>query len=172
MEGRIAMGSMIVGMAIIGASQGAIYGDVPRDKETRDLWKLEGIKPYTFRVGDTLVSYRDLEPFNTIIATAANLFNYQHALDEDIKTEFLETLTFMVSAALVDKSMLAGVDDLASVLDPQGLQRKGGRLFAQTARSALPWSGLLGSVGDVLDANEKEAQGMFCLLYTSPSPRD
>jgi len=164
MEGRIAMGSAIVTMAMIGAASGKIYGDVPRDKETRDLWKLEGIKPYTFRVGDTLVSYRDLEPFNTIIATAANLFNYQHALDEDIKTEFLETITFMMAAALVDKSMLAGVDDLASVLDPQGLQRKGGRLLAKTFRSALPWSGLLGSIGDVLDANEKEAHGMFEIM--------
>ena len=165
MEGRIAMGSMVVTMAMIGAANGNIYGDVPRDKETRDLWKLEGIKPYTYRIGNTLVSYRDLEPFNTIIATAANLFNYQHALDEDIKTEFLETLTFMTAAALVDKSMLAGVDDLASVLDPQGLQRKGGRLFAQTARSALPWSGLIGSIGDVLDANEKEAQGMLEIMF-------
>ena len=164
MEGRIAMGTAIIGMAMLGAAQGNIYGDVPRDKETRDLWKLEGIKPYTFRLNNTLVSYRDLEPFNTIIATAANLFNYQHALDEDIRTEFAETLIFMMSAALVDKSMLAGVDDLATILDPQGLEKKGGRLFAQTARSFLPWSGLLGSIGDVLDANEKEAQGMLEIM--------
>ena len=70
----------------------------------------------------------------------------------------------MMSAALVDKSMLAGVDDLATILDPQGLEKKGGRLFAQTARSFLPWSGLLGSIGDVLDANEKEAQGMLEIM--------
>lgn len=30
----------------------------------------------------------------------------------------------MMSAALVDKSMLAGVDDLATILDPQGLEKK------------------------------------------------
>ena len=164
MEGRIAMGSAIFTMAMMGAAAGNIYGDTPRDKETRDLWKMEGIKPYTFRVGNTLVSYRDFEPFNTIIATAANLFNYQHALDEDIFTEFAETSIFMMSAALVDKSMLAGVEDLATVLDPQGLERKGGRLLAQSARSILPWSGLLGSVGDLLDANQKEAVGMFEIM--------
>ena len=164
MEGRIAMGTAIVGMAILGASQGNIYGDIPRDKEMRDLWKMEGIKPYTFRFNNTLVSYRDLEPFNTIIATAANLFNYQHALDEDLYSEFAETLIFMASAAVVDKSMLAGVDDLATILDPQGFQKKGGRLFAQTARSALPWSGLLGSIGDVLDANQKEAESMWEIM--------
>ena len=164
MEGRIAMGSAILGMAIAGAAAGNIYGDAPRDKEMRDLWAMEGIRPYTMRVGNTLVSYRDFEPFNTIIATGANLFNYQHALDEDLFSEFAETAIFMMSAALVDKSMLAGVEDLATVLDPQGLERKGGRLFAQTARSILPWSGLLGSIGDLLDANQKEAVGMFEIM--------
>ena len=164
MKGRIAVGSSIVAMASIGAAMGNIYGDLPRDKEMRDLWRQEGIKPHTMRIGNVLVSYRDVEPFNSIIATAANVFNYQHALDEDIKTELLETLTFMAAAAVVDKSMLAGVDDLASVLDPEGLANKGGRLLAKSARSVLPYSGLIGSIGDLLDANQKEANGILEML--------
>jgi hypothetical protein len=164
MEGRIAVGSSIVAMASIGAAMGNIYGDLPRDKEMRDLWRQEGIKPHTMRIGNTLVSYRDIEPFNTVIATAANVFNYQHALDEDIKTELLETLTFMAAAAVVDKSMLAGVDDLASVLDPEGLLNKGSTLGGKFARSGLPYSALIGSIGDLLDANQKEANNMLEMM--------
>ena len=163
-DGRIAMGSTIASMAFIGAMTGSIYGDVPRDKEMRDLWKMEGIRPHTMRIGNTMFSYRDLEPFNTIIATAANLANYQHALDENIRTEMFETLSFMAAATLVDKSMLAGVEDLAAVLDPEGLANKGGRLVSKTLRSALPYSGLLGSMGDVLDANQKEANNMWEMM--------
>ena len=47
MKGRIAIGTTFIGAAIAAAYAGNLYGDLPFDKETRDLWRLQGIQPYS-----------------------------------------------------------------------------------------------------------------------------
>lgn len=46
MEGRIAVGSAITGLATIATLNGNMTGDYPYDKKDRDLWIAKGIQPY------------------------------------------------------------------------------------------------------------------------------
>ncbi len=160
-KGRIAIGTTFIGAALTAAYAGNLYGDLPFDKETRDLWKIQGIQPYSFkaRVGgrDVYISYRDLEPFNTLLSSAANFANYQHVLGTDWRDEWGEKLVWMSTAVFVDKSMLAGVEDLAVLLNADSAGGQVSNIFTRGLRTMAPGYGILGQLGDIVDANEKEA---------------
>ena len=161
MKGRLAMGTTLIGAATAAAYAGQLYGDLPFDKETRDLWRINGIQPNSIKVSvggrDVYVSYRDLEPFNTLLAATANLVNYQHVLGTDYRDETAEKLVWMATATFVDKSMLAGVEDLAILLNADSAGGQVQNILTRGLRTLFPGYGLLGQLGDIVDANEKEA---------------
>ena len=135
------------------------------DKETRDLWRLQGIQPNSFKIGDVYVSYNDIEPFNTLFTATANVVNHTHVLGDDIRDDMLEKLVFMATAVVVDKSMLAGVEDLAQVLSPTTGGTKLQRAGAKLARAHLPYAGLLAQLGNIMNANEVEANNMWETIW-------
>ena len=165
MRGRMAMGNTIIGMGTIAAATGLMTGSYPRDKETRDLWRLQGIQPNSFKIGDVYVSYNDIEPFNTLFTATANVVNHTHVLGDDIRDDMLEKLVFMATAVVVDKSMLAGVEDLAQVLSPTTGGGKLQRAGAKLTRAHLPYAGLLAQLGNIMNANEVEANNMWETIW-------
>lgn len=164
MEGRIAIGSSIMGMATIAAMAGNMTGDYPYTKEDRDAWQMAGIQPYSFKFGDTYVSYKNLEPFNTVLAMAANVVQNGDILGETYIDNFMKKLVFMTAAVVVDKSMLSGVEDLATLMSGDTSGQNYARVAARFARSHLPYAGLSGQLGTIIDANKKEAQQLHELF--------
>ena len=165
MEGRMAMGTSIIGLASLAALSGRITGDLPVNKEDRDLWKLNGVKPKSFILPNgTYVSYEKVEIFNTIFSTTANVVGNADLLGEKRTDEWMKKLTYMTAAVVVDQSMLSGVEDLARLMNPQTAED----LLLQTGtrylRSHLPYAGLMGQIGDVVDSNQKEANSFLELL--------
>ena len=166
MKGRLASGTMLMGLGAIMAMSGKMTGTLPQDKETRDLWKITGKKPMSFQIGNVYISYANLEPFNTLLAATANVVNYQHVLGEDLRDDMLEKIRFMFGAVLVDKSMLAGVSDLAEVFSGTTSQEQLLRIAAKFSRAQFfPYAGLSRQLGDIIDANEKEAQGFWETMF-------
>ncbi len=166
MKGRLASGTMLMGLGGIMAMSGKMTGTLPQDKETRDLWKMRGVKPMSFKIGDTYISYANIEPFNTLLAATANVVSYQHVLGEDLRDDMLEKLRFMFTAVLVDKSMLAGVGDLAEVFSGNTSQEQLLRITAKLGRAQFfPYAGLSRQLGDIIDANEKEAEGFWQTIF-------
>ena len=166
MRGRRASGTMLMGLGAIMAMSGKMTGTLPQDKETRDLWKLRGVKPMSFKIGDTYISYANIEPFNTLLAATANVVSYQHVLGEDVRDDMLEKIRFMFTAVLVDKSMLAGVGDLAEVFSGNTSQEQLLRITAKLGRAQFfPYAGLSRQLGDIIDANEKEAEGFWQTIF-------
>ena len=165
MEGRVAMGTAITGLVSILAMQGRMTGNLPPNKEDRDLWKLNGIQPRSFKVADgTYVSYDKLEIFNTLFATTADVLGYQDLLGEKRTDEWMKKTAFMTSAVLVDQSMLAGVEDLARLMNPQSAEDLLLKSGTRYLRAHLPYQGLMGMLGDITDANEKEANSFLEIL--------
>ena len=166
MKGRVASGQIMVGLAVIMGMSGNLTGSLPADKETRDLWRMRGIKPFSFKVGNSYISYQKMEPFNTILGMVANVTNYQHVLGEDLRDDFLNKAVFMASAVIVDKSMLAGVSDLAEVFNAQTGSGTLGRTFAKFARAQFfPYAGLSAQLGSIIDANQKEANTVWETIF-------
>ena len=171
MDGRIAVGNAIVGMATLATLNGNMTGDYPYNKVDRDLWIQRGIQPYSFKFWnpvtkkDYYVSYEELEPFNTVFSVAANLSQNAHIFGESMFDHWGEKLTFMIAAVLVDKSFLSGAKDLASLLTPQRSEGQFMKTFTKFGRSHLPYAGLLGEIGTILDANRKEASTFMELMW-------
>ena len=165
MEGRMAMGTAITGLVSILALQGRMTGNLPPNKEDRDLWKLNGIQPRSFKVADgTYVSYDKLEIFNTLFATTADVLGHQDILGEKRTDEWMKKTVFMTSAVLVDQSMLAGVEDLARLMNPQSAEDLLLKSGTRYLRAHLPYSSLMAQIGDITDANQKEANTFLEIL--------
>ena len=156
-KGRIAMGTTLGTAFGLAALQGKVTGDYPYDRERRDLWIANQIPPYSLRIGNSWVSYRHLEPFNTILAFSANLAQNADVLGEATVDEGMRKTKFMISAVLVDKTMLAGLKDFFAVFSDED---KGTyqleNFMARQSRALLPWSGLLTDIADITDAVRRE----------------
>ena len=163
LKGRLGMGRTIIGLASIAAMTGNLTGDIPADKTTREQWKANGIQPNSFKLGNVYISYRDIEPFNTLLAATANVLNYQHLLGEDYRDEAISKIMFMTTAVIVDKSMLAGVADLGELLNwKEGGEKNIQRIAGNFLRpQLLPYAGLSNQLGRIIDANEKEANNII-----------
>jgi hypothetical protein len=161
LKGREATGAMLVSLAAGAAITGNMTGMMPYDKETRDLWRANKIQPNSFKIGDTYISYGDIEPFNSILTSIANVLNYQYALGEDVRDNMLEKAMFMFTAVIVDKSMLAGVEDLAQVLSGSTSEIQLQRIAAKLVRSQVPYAGLSAQLGNLIDENERISRGFW-----------
>ncbi len=157
-EGRIAVGTAMTGMTALIALNDRMTGDYPYDKESRELWRIKGIQPYSFKVGNKWISYQNIEPFNTIFSISANVVQNADILGESVVDEWQKKLQFMFAAVVVDKSMLSGVKDLVSVFDDSetaGYQLE--RTLARKVRPLLlPYAGLSKDIANVLDSIERE----------------
>lgn len=166
LNGRMASGALVSSMAAFAALSGNLTGNMPLDKATRDNWKARGIKPLSFKIPgtNTYISYANIEPFNTLLAFTADVVENHAVLGEDVTERWMQKIVFMFSSVIVDKSMLSGVEDLARLMDPETsgdlLARSGSRYL----RSHIPFAGISGALGDILDATQKEAQEFHEML--------
>ena len=157
-HGRLATGQALMGMTTMAALSGNMTGDYPYDKERRDLWRENKIPPYSIKVGDTWVSYRNIEPFNTVASMAANIVHNADVLGEDVTDQWFHKTMFMFAAVMVDKTMLSGVKDIFSVIDTEREDK--GREFARVAaskvRPLIPMASMSKDIGNIIDAVQKE----------------
>ena len=165
MEGRMAMGTGVIFLGTLAAFSGRMTGSLPVDEKDRELWKANGIKPNSFVLPNgTYVSYDRLEIFNTIFSTTANVVGNADLLGEKRTDEWMKKLTYMTAAVIVDQSMLSGVEDLARLMNPQSAEDLLLKTGSRYTRAHLPYAGLMGQIGDVLDANQVEANTFAELL--------
>ena len=169
MRGRMTTGNTIMALTAYLAMNGLVTGDLPPDRETREHWRSRGIQANSFRFGTeekpVYVSYRNLEPFNTLFSLTANFATNQHLLGEDERDNMTQKIAFMFGSILVDKSMLAGVDDLVTLMNADSSGAQITNTIAGLARASLPYRSLLASLGDVMQAHQVEANTFSELMF-------
>ena len=164
MKGRMAMGNAVIGMGTIAAMSGMMTGDLPYTREEQQLWRKAGIKPKSFRIGDKYVSYDGLEVFDTLFSMTANVVQNSNLLGEELTDHWIKKLTFIGAATIVENSMLSGVEDLARLMNPQTSEELIKRTGSRMIRSHLPYAGLMGSLGNILDETRKESETLWELI--------
>ena len=70
----------------------------------------------------------------------------------------------MLSAVLVDKSMLSGLKDLSKIAVGGEGDKAALRVIGRYARNRLPWAGLSAQIGTIMDANQKESNTLLEML--------
>lgn len=163
--GRIAAGTMIATTVYQAASDGVITGRGPGDREQRQLLEDAGWQPYSIKIGDKYISYARLDPFATMLGTAADVVNYARWAEDADQPE-IEKVTMGVAVALANnftnKTYLKGVGEVLEMLSdparngPRVLQRFGASFAVPAGARALTTTG---------DENMRDMQGWMDQVY-------
>ena len=147
--GRLATGSLFFSGAAIAVMNGGLTGGGPKDYKQRKIKEQTGWQPYSFKVGDTYVSYRRLDPFASFLGIAADLFEVMQHGDEQQRTDAMDIAlgaTMAISKNIASKTYLKGIQDVAGLLFEPEVNAPGflnrtiasfavPNVFAQTARA-------------------------------------
>lgn len=138
---------MILSVTILSlAAAGKITGAAPEDKEEREQWYREGKQPWSIKMGDTWLSYRRIEPFNTVIAMAYSAHkNIINAPDEDTASEMFLNFTNEVKWNILDGSYFASLQPFFDKYD------KSAGMAPRLAASFVPYSSFFRSINKSLE---------------------
>ena len=137
---RWAMGSTIMAMLAFNYEANDIYGGISPDPKVRDAYRRMGIKPYHFRLNDTLYNYGAVEPLSTIVGTVIDAMEIANHPDTDELTA-LEVITSTIGVIgynLTNKSFMSGIQSVMDAARNPG--RYSEKFFKNYARSMLPGS--------------------------------
>jgi hypothetical protein len=153
---RVAMGTGIAATMYEMAAAGQITGGGPADESALRLLKADGWQPYSFKVGGKYYSYQRLDPYSTVIGTAADLVDQQSHMTDKQR----ENASFEVGAAILknlsNKTWLSGMSSALEALnDPD---RAGESFFSRTAGSIAVPAGVA-QIARISDPVLREAKG-------------
>ena len=118
-----------------------ITGSMPERKSEREAWYRSGKLPYAIKMGDTWISYRRAEPYNTVIASAHA--GYEAALGKN-KQEDIDAIFFDVANRMkdniIDGSYLQGMQAVMN------RHQKSEGAVARWGSSWVPYSSFLRSM--------------------------
>jgi hypothetical protein len=160
MRGREAMGKMVIFAAGTLSMSGLMTGTGPTDKEERKIW-LQANQEQSLRVGNKWISYKSLEPLSTIMSVVADAGMLGRMGGQSAAEGIVGKLWISIMAACVDKSFLAGLSSLATVLDPKNITDENKIIsgLLQTGNNFLPYAGVRRSLSNMLDPYVKEVDG-------------
>ena len=116
-----------------------ITGSGPDTEGERNVWKANGIQPFSILVDGKYISYKRMEPYSTHIALMADMM--QHKRDLEAQGEGFSADRWAgawlagVAESLKDKTYLQGISDILSAIEdgstmvPRMAQNFGGSLF-------------------------------------------
>jgi len=165
MKGNLDISKAIIGATVVATLSGRYRGSMPLDAEERDHWKRRDIIPNSFNIGGIQFGLKRLELFQPVMSMTANVVSNAHLLGEDIVDRTLQKASWIGATLIVDQSMLSGVEDLASILDPESAGNKTSWTAARIARSWMPVAGLSGAVGAIYDDAQKHAQSIEEMIF-------
>jgi len=164
-HGRLAAGLSLTSFVALKASETdenglpTITGRGPSDRERRRILEDAGWQPYSIRVGDKYISYARLDPFASLIGTAADVLENARFADRGDQNE-VELLSWGLAVGLAsnftNKTYLAGLANFMDALsDPQ---RKIPTLFRTLGASLIP--GEFAAAVPVTDPLMRDVQSM------------
>lgn len=125
LKGRAAAGYAFASSAMFLSSAGLLTGAGPAaGSDERRLW-LRTHEPYSIKVGDKWVRYRDIPGISTVLSITADITQVIQKWPERQAHESMAGLGYAIAAGLVDQSFYAGFLEFASYLDLQGFSPSG-----------------------------------------------
>ena len=154
---RITLGTAAMYGAWELAATGLITGGGPKGRNTESL---DGIAPYSLKVGDTWVQYNRLEPLGMLLGTVADTQaivdqNFDPDGDNTELEEAMQVVVFGVAKNITSKTYLQGVSQFFTAMsDPE---RYGENYLKNFASSFVPFSSALRSAARAEDPYAREA---------------
>ena len=166
--GRVASGTMFLGLAIMLAENDIITGALSSDKSKKDAQVRAGVRPYSIKIGDTYISYDRLDPFGCLLGLVADFTNIIRN-SEEMEAAGLEMPREVVSAVLSsfvktmgNKSFLSSMTDFFKIFDSQRDPGEAIMDFSwDTTKAFMPGSGLFRAAANT-------ASGIMDVQYERP----
>lgn len=148
-----------------------VTGNWPHDANERAAWKEEGRPPFSIKVGNVWISYASLEPVNSMLSIVADAVRLAKIGGADAAGQITRQLWYSVTAAYTDKSFLAGLTEIADLIDPKNLSDPSGARFAwNTFNSLAPYSGARRGLSNALNPFLKETRDELDRMLIQASP--
>lgn len=150
-QARMALGSMAMMVAGMGAAEGWITGRGPMDPRLRKIKMDSGWKPYSVKIGDRWFQYSRLDPIAMVMGLGADIAELAgEASDED--TEMIITAGAMAIAQnLASKTYMQGLMDFMGAVDPNNPANNIQKYLTKQAGTLMPYSSFLRNVTSGLD---------------------
>ena len=169
LKGRRAIGTITVFSAIGAFSLGNLHGNGLYDKTRQQTRNQLGWKPRSFRGLDgKWYSYEGLGAISDWLALTADVMDNFDSLDEPTLEIQLNKMGYILSANLVNKSFLAGLEPMNDMLagNPAAMNR----WLASFGSSFVPGSGLRNEFSRLLSPQLKEVEQDFFQLLANRNP--
>ncbi len=117
--GRAVMGQALFSAAGLLAFQGKITGKGPRNEDERKALMATGWQPYSFKFGDTYVSYQRMDPAATFFGLVADWFEQavrQDRAKTDVLHAVMNSAAIALAANVTNKSYLTGIQQITDAL--------------------------------------------------------
>lgn len=139
---QCAFGMFSLAIGAMMAFNGMITGSAPSDPKERKALFATGWKPYSFKVGDSYISYQGYEPLHGMLGFAADCANMYSTITNSKDEARLEHFRAQILPTLVnnflDKAAFrTGLSQLDLLLNPQDAD-EWNRAIAQTTKGFLP----------------------------------
>jgi hypothetical protein len=171
-EADIAWAKLTVGMGVMALAfslweQGALVGG---RGDHRNAQRLDGVRPYSIKLGDTWVEYSPLsplaEPFGLVADLASILVDTRPGQADGEAA--VGAVLAAISNSILNKTMMQGLHQLNTTLfgdvpgaGPENRARGAGDSLSQTLLSAVPLSSLLRNAAQEEDPVRREAHGFL-----------
>lgn len=139
---QVAFGMFSLSLGTMMAANGLITGSAPPDIKERKALFEAGWRPYSFKMGDTYVSYQGYEPLHTMLGFSADCFNLGQAIIKPEDEDKWKKFSMQASATLVNNFMdkaafRTGLNQLSILTNPEKIY-DWQKAMAQTASGFLP----------------------------------
>ena len=162
--GRLCTGTLMYSIGVVAAANGMITGKGPKDPALRKDLMAAGWQPYSFRFGDTYVSYGQTDPTATFLGLVADLHEISSQTynptpnDGDELTNLATAVIGSVANNVTNKSYLTGLVTTLGALT--GDESKWEKLKRQYAGAVVP--NLFAQVeNSSIDTDVKEVRSMM-----------
>jgi len=153
---RVTMGTGIAAAILQMASEGKVTGGGPADDGAKKLLMADGWKPYSFKSGNEYYSYQRLDPYSTLLGTAADLVDQQSYMTDKQRNEKVLLLGTAVLKNLSNKTWLSGLSTALQALnDPD----RSLETFTSRTAGAIAVPAIFAQASRIVDPTLREARG-------------
>ena len=166
-RGRQAAGIAITSTVFAMAEDGRITGGGPEDPAERAVWMEAGWRPYSFKIGDTYVSYNGWDPVAQYLALAADthmLLNKEdgyYSNEEEIGV--MQSLVITMGRQMQEKPYVQGISQVLNLFDRDDM-RSFDRLAGNLALGFVPFSAAQQQVSMATDDVVREHRNIIEFL--------
>jgi len=146
---RIALGSSVMGVGVMMASEGTITGAGPKDKELRDALRLTGWQPYSIKIGDEWHSYNRVDPLGMFLGLAADTQEAMKYANDADATEVSVAAILALAKNLTSKTYLRGLSDTMNAISDPDRYAEG--YFRRQLATFTPMTSLVANIERDLD---------------------